>query len=166
MKIAIEEIWNAGLIEKARDELRSQDQVIDKAIQKANQAAVDAETEIKDLKEKILPGLLVEQVFGKKVLKIKIEKIKERRAELQEIIDDLPLLLKGFEVEKKKIDHWYHEVERRERYVQRYEKTKTALKGKYSSALEQTLLHQGKILTCEADAQEFLKILRESRVKS
>lgn len=163
MKIAVEKIWNAEGIEVARNEFRSQDQVINEAIKKANETKVNAETEIKNLEENILPGLLVEQFFGKKILKIKIEKIKERRAELLEIIDDLPLLLKGFKDEQWKIGHKFREVEKRERYVQKYERAKTVLKEKYSLYLGEALLRLSKILDCEADAQKFLEDLRTKK---
>ncbi|MBM4347499.1 MAG: hypothetical protein FJ107_05130 [Deltaproteobacteria bacterium] len=161
----IEKIWTQEGIDQARDQLRSASARIEEAIARAAKMAEDAELEVREINKKILPGLLVKQFLGEKISKGEVEKLKkarERRVELREVLEDHPLLHRGLESEPPRLNSIGREITKRERHVQSYEKIKNSLKDRYSPTLAQDLLDKAKFLSCEFDAVQFLKDLKEN----
>lgn len=162
--IDIEKIWTQEGIDEAMDHVRSASGKIEEAIEIARQQTEGAAKEIITIDSDILPRLLTEQFLNKKVSKTEVEKLKqvrERKAELQRIIEDHPFLYKGLQTELQKINSEGREITKKEHHVQLYEKLKKALKERHSPTLEQDLLDKARFLNCESDARNFLKNLRE-----
>jgi len=139
------------------DELKSilqeKSQRIQAIIKESEKAKKEAEAELETINNDKLPSALAHQILEPASM-VEVARWKRRRAKLQAIIADYPMLIRGLGVEQAK-----DFVLRRR--LERYQTVKDQLQSNYDADLEKRLIEMARTIDCLDDAEEFIRSLKK-----
>ena len=154
---------NATDIKNMKDDLKRKADLINEAIIKARGDMEQSKKELADLESQV-PKLLALHYLGF-VQKSEITKMRKRRSELREFLDEYPFLSAGLGDQLTSLSGKAMSLDQLERQVKRYEFLKTQLQKGRRAHLENELMGLAHELDCLDDARAFLDSIKQE-VKS
>jgi hypothetical protein len=147
-------------LEKMKSDLREEISRVNDALRQILGEFESAKKELADL-EAQLPRLLALFYLGK-ISKSELAKVKKRRSELREFLEEFPFLESGLNDQLKVINGKMVQVNATERQLKRYETLKVELEKGRNAYYENEFLGLAHELGCLDDARSFLNGVQTS----
>ena len=150
---------NAIDIKNMKDDLKRKADLINEAIIKARADMEQSKKELADLESQV-PKLLALHYLGG-IQKSEITKMRKRRSELREFLEEYVYLSSGLRDQLTSLSGKAMSLDQLERQAKRYEFLKTELQRGYSAHLANEFLGVGREMECTDDAKTFLESITQ-----